>query len=166
MREEMIEVVDHRGGVIRVAPRSEVHGDPSLMHRVVHVLVFNSHGELYMQRRSMSKDVAPGKWDTSVGGHVDVGETLEAAALREMKEELGIDPEPEFLYAYVYGNAYETEQVHTFRCTHDGPLFFNKEEIDTVRPWSMEEIRRALGSGALSDNFEHEFNVYLKRGSE
>jgi isopentenyldiphosphate isomerase len=149
----MLEVVDHKGNVVRVAPRSVVHGDPSLMHRVVHVLVFNSDEDLFLQQRSMSKDVAPGKWDTSVGGHVDPGESLEEAALREMGEELGIDPELEFLYSYVHSNDYETEQVHTFRCTHDGPLTFNKEEIDAVRPWSLDEIQKSLGNGALSDNF-------------
>lgn len=161
MPEEMLEIVDHEGNVVRVAPRSEVHGDPSLMHRVVHVLVFNSEGHLFLQQRSMTKDVAPGRWDTSVGGHVDPGESLVEAALREMEEELGISPDIEFLYSYVHSNDYETEQVHTFRCTHDGPVTFNKDEIDAVRPWSMDEIRKALGNGALSDNFEHEFNTYL-----
>jgi len=159
----MLEIVDHEGNVVRVAPRSEVHGNPSLMHRVVHVLVFNSEGSLILQQRSMSKDVAPGKWDTSVGGHVDAGEALEDAALREMEEELGIKPEIEFLYSYVHSNDYETEQVHTFRCTHDGPLTFNREEIDAVRPWSIDEIRQALGNSTLSDNFEHEFNIYLNQ---
>jgi len=163
MHEEMLDIVDHRGNIVRVAPRSEVHGDPSLMHRVVHVLVFDPYGRLYLQKRSMSKDVAPGKWDTSVGGHVDAGESLDNAAQREMEEELGITPEIEYLYSYVHSNDYETEQVHTFRCTHDGPLTFNKDEIDAVRPWSIEEIRKALGNGALSDNFEHEFNTYLSQ---
>jgi len=163
MHDELLEIVDHEGNVVRVAPRSEVHGDPALMHRVVHVLVFDSKGHLFLQKRSMSKDVAPGKWDTSVGGHVEAGESLEDAAQREMEEELGIKPDIEFLYSYVHSNDYETEQVHTFRCTHDGALTFNKEEIDAVRPWSIDEIRQAIGNGALSDNFEHEFNTYLSQ---
>ena len=76
--------------------------DPSLLHKVVHVLVFNDAGNLLLQKRSMNKDVAPGKWDTSVGGHVSPGEDLKTAALREMKEELGVIPEDiEPLYSYI-----------------------------------------------------------------
>ena len=66
MAEEYLEVVDEKGRIITSLPRSEIHGNPSLMHKVVHVLVFNDKGELLLQKRSMNKDVAPGKWDTSV----------------------------------------------------------------------------------------------------
>lgn len=163
MQEEMIEVVDSAGNVIRLARRSEVHGNPSLMHRVVHVLVFSSDGRLYLQKRSMRKDVAPGLWDTSVGGHVDPGEALPEAALREMKEELGVECEPEYLYTYVHTNDYETEQVHSFRCTHDGPFSFNEEEMDELRAWSLEEIEAHSASGILSHNFVHEIGTYLGR---
>src|ERR1700686_4931160 len=89
MQEEMIEIVDTEGSTIGIRRRSEVHGNPSLLHKVVHVLVFNDAGNLLLQKRSMNKDVAPGKWDTSVGGHVSPSEDLKTAALREMKEELG-----------------------------------------------------------------------------
>lgn len=158
----MIEVIDAKGNVVRVAPRNEVHGNPGLMHRVVHVLVFNADGGLLLQKRSMDKDVAPGKWDTSVGGHVDPGETLIEAALREMNEELGIKAELETLYSYVHSNDYETEQVHTFKCVHDGPYDFSPIEIDEVRNWSADEVAQAMGNGQLSDNFEHEYGVYQK----
>lgn len=163
MSEEMIEVVDSEGNVISIARRSEVHGNPALMHRVVHVLVFGSDGRLYLQKRSMNKDVAPGLWDTSVGGHVDPGEALPVAAMREMKEELGVECEPEYLYTYVHSNDYETEQVHTFRCTHDGPFSFNVEEIDELRAWSLSEIEAQVQSGTLSHNFIHEINTYVSR---
>jgi isopentenyl-diphosphate delta-isomerase type 1 len=164
MDEELIEIVDSGGKVLGVAPRSEVHGNPALMHRVVHVLVFNARGELLLQKRSMAKDVAPGRWDTSVGGHVDPGETLEEAAKRELSEELGVDAEPRFLYSYVHSNDYETEQVHTYYCVHEGPFQFNREEIDHVRFWPMAEIRtimEGMEGAVLSDNFKHEITTYL-----
>jgi len=159
--EEFLEVVDDDGNVISLAPRSVIHGNPSLMHRVVHVLVFNKDGDILLQRRSLKKDVAAGKWDTSVGGHVDPGEKIEEAAKRELLEELGIEAEIRFLYSYRHTNPYETELVYTFMCTHNGEFYFNKEEIDEVRFWSIGEIKDSLGNGLMSDNFEHEFSTYL-----
>jgi isopentenyldiphosphate isomerase len=161
MDEELIEIVDEVGNVLGVKPRSEVHGNPELLHRVVHVLVSNSSGELLLQKRSMDKDVAPGRWDTSVGGHVDPGETLEEAALRELHEELGIRGELRFLYSYTHSNPYETELVHTYHCLHEGPFSFNHEEIDHVRFWALEEIQSHMEGDALSDNFKHEITTYL-----
>jgi isopentenyldiphosphate isomerase len=163
MDDELIEVVTEKGDIIKVVPRSEIHGDPSLLHKVVHVLVFNSRDELILQKRSMSKEVAPGKWDTSVGGHVNAGEALEDAVLREMEEELCIKGDvPEYLYSYIHSNPFETELVYTYKCVYDGEIICQQEEIDEVRPWSMDEIKQNIGSGTMSDNFEHEIQTYLK----
>lgn len=162
--EEFLEVVNELGEVIKTLPRSVIHGDPTLMHRVVHVLVFNQHGELLLQKRSMNKDVAPGKWDTSVGGHIEAGETISGALAREMKEELGINAfvEPEFLYTYIHSNPYETELVHTYSYVNSEEVLFSRDEIDEVRPWVMSDIADNLGKGIFSDNFEHEIKTYLK----
>ena len=139
--EEIFDLVDEEDKVIGKASRGDVHGNPSLIHRVAHVLVFNSRGELFLQKRSMTKDVQPGKWDTSVGGHVDAGESYEKAAVREMREELGIQSvQVEFLYTYMHRNAYESEYVQTYRCTWDGGITVHSEEIDEGRFWSLEEI--------------------------
>lgn len=160
--EEYLEVVNKDGEVIGIAARFEVHGNPSLMHRVVHVLVFNGRGELLLQKRALNKDVAPGKWDTSVGGHVSAGEDILSSAKREMEEELGVAPqELEYLYSYIHSNPNETELVNTYRCTYDGEITFNREEIDGVKFWSLDAIRNILGKGILSDNFEHEFRIYI-----
>lgn len=164
MDDEILEVVNERGEVLGVAPRSEIHGNPSLMHRVVHVLVFNGRGELLLQKRSMQKDVAPGRWDTSVGGHVEPGETLREAARRELLEELGVTAEPQFLYSYTHSNAYETELVFTYGCVHEGPFEFNRDEIDGVRFWRLDEIEAAMEGAVLSDNFKHEITTYLGSG--
>lgn len=163
--DEILEIVDKQGRVLGLAPRSEIHGNPSLMHRVVHVLVFNKTGELLLQKRSLKKDVAPGKWDTSVGGHVEPGESLPEAAKRELKEELGITAEPEFLYSYIHTNSYETELVHTFLYRHEGSVSFNRDEIDEVRFWSIEDILKHLEDETLSDNFKHEITTCLNNGA-
>jgi len=167
MEDELLEVVNEHGEVKGTVPRAEIHGNPSLIHRVVHVLVFNRKGELLLQKRSMNKDVAAGKWDTSVGGHVSSGETVEEAVKREMEEELGITTcDPLFLYTYIHSNPYETELVYTYSCFYDEEINFQQDEIDEVRAWSMEEIRLNTGKGIMSDNFEHEIEIYLKYSSK
>ena len=162
-KEEQLDVVNESGETIDTLPRSEIHGNPALLHMVVHVLVFNSKGELLLQKRSMDKDVAPGRWDTSVGGHVNSGEAVTDAVLRETEEELRItDCAPEFLYTYIHSNDYESELVYTCKCVYDGEIVFQQEEIDEVKPWGMDEIKATIGKGILSDNFEHEIETYLK----
>lgn len=162
--EEFLEVVNDKGEVINILPRIVIHGNPSLIHRVVHVLIFNLKGELLLQKRSMNKDVAPGKWDTSVGGHLNPGEDPLSGALRETKEELGIvAEEPKFLYTYIHTNTYETELVYTYSSFYKGSLIrFNSGEIDEVKFWSIEEINEHMGKSVLSDNFEQEILNYIR----
>jgi isopentenyldiphosphate isomerase len=158
--EEWFDLVDEDGNVVGSAPRSECHGNPQLMHPVAHVIVRDSKGNWLLQRRGLHKDVQPGKWDTSVGGHFDRGETREQAAAREMREELGITPELQFCYRYVWRSDIETELVHTFTTTWDGAVTFAEDEIDEVRAWSPEEIRANLGKDLFTPNFELEFGKF------
>ncbi len=164
MIDEYLEIVNERGEILGRELRSKIHGNPSLIHRVTHVLVFNPAGELLLQKRSMKKDVAPGRWDTSVGGHINAGESIEEAVLREMEEELGIKGiMPEFIYSYIHSNPYETELVYTHHCVYDGEIKFNTEEIEEVRFWRLSDID---GSEAFSENLLHEISLYkdfLKR---
>jgi isopentenyldiphosphate isomerase len=161
--EETFEVVDILGKVIGTARRSELHRNPSLIHRVVHVLVFDRKGKLLLQKRSMNKDVAPGMWDTSVGGHVNIGEDIRTAALREMKEELGIEGCPiTYHYHYLFFNHRESELVHTFSCVYSGDILLNSEEIDEARYWDMQSIRENIGKGVFSKHFEKELSEYLR----
>ncbi|MBI5073939.1 MAG: NUDIX domain-containing protein [Nitrospirae bacterium] len=158
---EIFETVDAEGRVTGLAARAELHGNPSLIHRVVHVLVFNNQGSLLLQKRSMNKDIAPGRWDTSVGGHVNPGEDVRDAALREMREELGITPSGlPFLYSYLYRNHRESELVSTFTCVCEEEVHFNAGEIDEVRFWKLQSIREQIGKGVFSNHFEQEFRHY------
>ncbi len=162
MNDEIIEIVDFDGRTSGLRKRSEVHRDSSLLHKVVHVLVFNDAGRLLLQKRSMNKDVAPGKWDTSVGGHVSPGEALVSAAIREMEEELRITCDGiRAAYSYIHANHYESELVFTYMCSHNGPFDFDTEEIDEVEFWDIADIEAAVGSGILSPNFESEITKYL-----
>lgn len=158
---ELLDIVNTEGAVIGAAARKSVHGNNQLLHRVVHVLVFDSKQRLLLQKRSLDKPVAPGKWDTSVGGHVDRGETLSLAAQREMKEELGIgDQQLRYAYHYIHTNDFESELVTTYICHFDGPFHHDPDEIDAVKFWDMGEIEAHLNTGLLSDNFKDEFQRF------
>jgi isopentenyldiphosphate isomerase/intracellular septation protein A len=158
--EEWFDLVDQEGRITGRAPRSAVHGNPDLLHPVVHLHVFHKNGQLYLQKRSKSKDVQPGKWDTAVGGHVHAGEEVPAALKREAEEELGIKRDTfQPLYRYVMRNDYESELVYTFRIIHNGPFRINRDEIDFGRFWSLNEITRNLGRGIFTPNFEQEFKM-------
>ena len=155
--EEMFPVVDENGTIISAATRGECHNGSKLLHPVVHLHVFNSKGEIYLQKRPAWKDIQPGKWDTAVGGHVDLGESVEMALKREVEEELGItDYVPERLMHYVFESAREKELVFVHRTTYDGPIT-PSAETDGGRFWTMEEINESIGKGILTPNFESEF---------
>lgn len=160
-RTEIFDIVDEEDRVIGQAPRSRCHGDPSLIHRVAHVLVFDGADRLLLQKRAMTKDIQPGRWDTSVGGHLDPGESYLSAARREMEEELGIhDVSLTFLYHSRIRNEIESENVATYLVHYDGDVHFCREEIEAVRFWSMVEIEASLGSGVFTPNFEEEWSLY------
>jgi isopentenyl-diphosphate delta-isomerase type 1 len=159
---EYFEIVDENDRVIGQATRSECHGNPALIHRVAHVLVFDRSDRLLLQKRSMNKDTQPGRWDTSVGGHLDPGESYLDAARREMREELGIEGIPLiWLYTSKIRNEFEAENVSTYLARYDGEVHFAADEIDEVRFWSAAEIDAALGTGEFTPNFEAEWGLWL-----
>jgi isopentenyl-diphosphate delta-isomerase type 1 len=158
---ELFEIVDDDDRVIGTARRSECHGNPALVHRAVHVLVVNAAGELLLQKRSARKDIQPGKWDTSVGGHLEPGESYLDAARREMHEELGLAGLPlTFLYHSRIRNAIESENIATFLTRFDGAVAWNPDEIDEVRCWTAAEIDAHLGREVFTPNFEKEWAMY------
>jgi isopentenyldiphosphate isomerase len=159
--DELFPIVDDEGNVIGEELRSVCHnGRSMLLHPVVHLHVLNSSGELFLQKRSMKKDIQPGKWDTSVGGHVDPGETVENALIREAFEELGLENfRYRFLCRYIWTSPMEKELVNSFTTiTEDVPVL-NTNEIEEGRFWTLKEIKESLGKGIFTPNFEHEFNI-------
>ena len=119
--QEMFPLVDEQGNITGAATRGECHNGSKLLHPVVHLHVFNAQGDIYLQKRPEWKDIQPGKWDTAVGGHVDYGEAVEAALLREAREELGITGFiPEFITRYVFESEIEKELVHTYKTVYNG----------------------------------------------
>src|SRR5436190_10290934 len=119
--DEIFDVVNEHDQVIGRRSRSEVH-QLGLMHRAVHVLVFNFAGQLFLQKRSLSKDRQPGLWDSSSSGHVDSGEDYDACAIRELREEIGLKLEtpPQRLFKLAASAETDQEHVWVYRCESEG----------------------------------------------
>lgn len=156
--EELFPIVDEEGCVIGKETRSVCHSGSMLLHPVVHVHVFNSKGELYLQQRALSKDIQPGKWDTSVGGHVDFGEEINIAAERETREELHIkDAKPQFLYKYIWQSSRERELVYVHKLIYDGVIIPDASELMGGKFWTKKEILQQIGTAIFTPNFEYDF---------
>jgi len=160
---EWFPIVDEDGNTIGKALRSVCHdGKSMLLHPVVHLHLFNSRGELYLQKRALTKDIQPGKWDTSVGGHISPDESVVEALKREAEEELGLNNfVPEFLGKYIWESPHEKELVNSFSTTTDKIPVINKDEIEEGRYWSLQEIKEKLGSDIFTPNFEYEFEMFF-----
>jgi isopentenyl-diphosphate delta-isomerase type 1 len=143
MPEEIFDVVNERDEVIDRKPRKEVHAR-GLLHRAVHVLVFNSRGEVYLQMRSAKKDRHPSVWDSSASGHVDSGEDYDATAVREVWEEIGLKlPQtPQRLFKIEACAETDAEFVWVYRTVSEGPFVLHPDEIDRGEWFVSERVTR------------------------
>ncbi|MBI2578580.1 MAG: NUDIX domain-containing protein [Candidatus Aenigmarchaeota archaeon] len=140
---EYFDVVDEGNSVIGRAAREECHSK-GLWHRASHVIIVNSKGELLLQKRSMKKDLYKGYWIDAAAGHVDSGEAYEHAAKRELKEEIGVTAALMQLFDFKKQTGNDNEIIRVFAARHDGPFFPNKEEVDFVKFFTLEEINEML----------------------
>lgn len=160
--DEQFPIVDENGNILGAVSRGHAHDGSKILHPVVHLHVFNSRGELYLQHRPSWKDIQPDKWDTAVGGHIDLGENVEKALKREVREELGItDFQPESLGHYVFESKRERELVYVHRCVYDGEIRPSKDELNGGRFWTPDEIAANIGKGVFTPNFEKEYQRFF-----
>lgn len=141
MADEIFDVVDENDRVIARAPRREVHAR-GLLHRAVHVLVYDRDGRVLLQKRSASKDRFPNTWSASASGHVDSGEDYDACVVREMREEIGIVTEPPPRRVERITACAETEQefVWVYVARSDGPVTFEPKEVSEVGWFAPAEV--------------------------
>ena len=164
---EWFPLVNEKGETIGKATRQECHSGSKLLHPVIHLHIFNKKGDLYLQKRSMTKYIQPGKWDTAVGGHIDFGETVKEALKREVFEEIGVtDYIPEFVTSYIFESNIEKELVYTFKTVYEGPFKIDPVELDDGRFWSKQEILDNLDKGVFTPNFEKEYRRLFLSSNE
>lgn len=157
-REEMFPVINISGEVTGRTVRRYCHGGMKLLHPVVHLHIINRAGEIYLQKRSMKKDIQPGKWDTAVGGHVSYGESIMEALYREASEELDLhDFNPVYLTSYQFESEVETELVSVFAIVGAFEPHPDMDEADDGRWWTPEELEESFGKSVFTPNFEQEF---------
>ena len=160
-QQELFPLIDEEGNVIGQATRKYCHNGSMALHPVVHLHVFDADGHLYLQKRSMRKDIAPGRWDTSVGGHVDYGESLQEAIVREAREELGLHIDYEqcrFLFQYIWQSSRERELVTAFCIEANADVIPepDHDEVDEGRFFTIEELKAHIGQDFFTSQFEQE----------
>ena len=157
---EWFPVVESIGLVIGRATRNYCHSGAKPLHPVVHIHIIDRFSRIYLQKRSMRKDIQPGKWDTAVGGHVSYGEGILEAVYREAFEELGFtDFNPIHLETYQFESEIECEQVNVFAAVGSYDLQPDLDEVDEGRWWELADIDANLGKCVFTPNFESEFTM-------
>lgn len=160
---EWFPVVEPSGLVVGRSTRQYCHSVAKPLHPVIHIHIIDRYSRIYLQKRSMKKDIQPGKWDTAVGGHVSYGEGIVEAVYREASEELGFTEfNPIWLETYLFESEIEKEMVNIFAVVGSYDLHPDLEEVDEGRWWNLEDIDASLGKGVFTPNFESEFTMIRK----
>lgn len=158
-QEEWLPIVDINGGVKGKVPRSQCHNKSKILHPVVHLHLIKGNS-IYLQKRPLNKLIQPGKWDTSVGGHIAFGETIQQALNREAFEEIGlVDFEPIFLIKYLWETDEESELVYSFYAKVFNEPNSTSDEVEDGKFWPIQQIYDNLTSGIFTPNFEKEFKL-------
>ena len=161
---EYFPIVEPNGLVIGRSSREYCHGGAKPLHPVIHIHIIDRFSRIYLQKRSMKKDIQPGKWDTAVGGHVSYGESIVEAVYREAYEELRLmEFNPIHIETYQFESPVEKEMVSIFAAVGSYELTPDLDEVDEGRWWPVEEIDANVGKGVFTPNFESEFQMIRKQ---
>ena len=145
-KDEIVQIVDEENTEIAAVSR-RIMREQQLIHRACYILVFNQAGDLFVQKRTKTKDVYPGYYDVAAGGVVLTGESYEESAERELAEELGIEG---VKLTPCFDNYFEdtVNKVwgRVFRCRHEGPFTLQEEEIESGGFMNVTQILDAADS--------------------
>ena len=159
--DEIVVIVDEDNNVVGAAPRREMRAK-RLPHRSTYILVFNSQGELYVQKRTTTKDVFPGYYDPATGGVVLAGESYEEGARRELAEELGIHDVPLTpLFTFYFTDERTWVWGGVFACVYDGEMVLQEEEIESGAFMRVEDVLRLAQTRPVAPDGLHVLRRYL-----
>ncbi len=162
-QEEIVAIVDEKNNVTGSALRSVMRAK-GLPHRATYILVFNSKGELYVQKRTPVKDIYPGYYDVAAGGVVMAGESYDESASRELKEELGIQGVSlTHLFNFYRQDAGNRVWGGAYSCVYDGEVVLQEEEVESGGFYSLETILAASRHGSYTPDGLYVLQRYLKR---
>lgn len=160
---EWFPIVEPNGMVVGRSVRQYCHGGAKPLHPVIHIHIMDRYSRIYLQKRSLKKDIQPGKWDTAVGGHVSYGESLMEAVYREASEELCLQEfNPIHLMTYEFESSVEREMVNVFAVVGSYDLHPDLDEVDEGRWWDLIDIDANIGKEIFTPNFESEFQMIRK----
>ena len=160
---EILSIVDKNDIVIGERRRDEIH-NLNLLHRSIHVLIFNSAGEIFLQQRGLLKREGPGLWASSVSGHVDGGESYDVACLREIEEEvqIKITKVPKRLFKLSPSKLTSNEFSWVYYLETDKQLIPNLSEIERGQWHSKHSLNDFITSNPeeVADLFIHIWEKY------
>jgi isopentenyldiphosphate isomerase len=160
--DEIVVIVDEHNNVVGAAPRWERRAK-RWPHRSTYILVFNSQGELYVQKRTMTKDVFPGYYDPAAGGVVLAGESYEEGARRELAEEMGIRDVPlTHLFTFYFADERTVVWGGVYTCVYDGEVVLQPEEVESGEFVPPEEILRRAQTALFTPDGLYVLRRYLK----
>lgn len=166
---EVLDVVDKFDRVIGKSTRSEIH-QLGLLHRSVHLLVFDDSGRLLLQKRSMNKDEAPGRWCSSVAGHLDSGESYDDCVVREAEEEIGLKLHvaPEKMFKVEASYKTQNEFTWAYRVTANGPFSYDTSEVSELRWFPVNELEQKIQESVFdfSSSFQVIFHLLMSLNRE
>jgi isopentenyl-diphosphate delta-isomerase len=160
---EQVILVDEHDNSIGTMEKMEAHRK-GILHRAFSILIFNSKGEMLVQRRASSKYHSGGLWTNACCSHPSPGESIEEATRRRLKFEMGIDARPAFAYKFIYKTNLDKELVehecdYVFTALYDGEPMVNADEVEDWKYMDMNELRSDIH--ANPQNYTYWFRVII-----
>lgn len=159
---EYFDIVDENDKIISKASRKDCHNSPNLIHRGVFIFLFNRNRQIFVQKRGEGADTYPGVYDCSASGHVETDHKYSETAFRELKEELGVDPEMLIpMFKFKWSDGRQSEFIKVFFCFHDGEIKINHDELADGRFWYVDELKKSMDNG--EEKFLPSFKIAFEK---